>query len=95
MSPLSSRATVRWCLVAMLALAPVAFAGDVVPPEVVTRVEAQLPTDAPPPVQDHVLLEFTVGADGLPSDILVIESAGPRWDQASVDALSKWTFKPA
>jgi hypothetical protein len=79
----------------MLALAAVAVAGDVRPPEVVTRVEAQLPVDAPPPVQDHVLLEFTVGADGLPSDILVIESAGPRWDQASIDALSKWVFKPA
>jgi iron complex outermembrane recepter protein len=76
-------------------LALVAHAGDVVPPEVITRVEATLPTNAAPPQQDHVLLEFTVGPDGVPSDILVIESAGPEWDLASTDALSKWRFKPA
>ena len=72
-----------------------AQAGDVVPPEVITRVEAALPKDAPPPTQDHVLLEFTVGTDGVPSDILVIESAGAAWDRASTQALSAWRFKPA
>ncbi|MFO0599744.1 MAG: TonB family protein [Myxococcaceae bacterium] len=72
-----------------------AAAGDVVPPEVVVRVEAQVPADAPPPTQDHVLLEFTVTAEGRASDVLVIESAGARWDQASIEALLKWQFKPA
>ncbi len=70
-------------------------AGDVVPPEVVSRVEATLPADAPPPTQDHVLLEFTVTAEGRASDVAVLESAGKPWDQASIDALLKWQFKPA
>lgn len=82
-------------LLSTILLALPAHAGDVAPPEVATRVEATLPTDAPPPLQDHVLLEFTVGADGVPSDILVLESAGPEWDLASSDALAKWRFKPA
>ncbi|MBL8914600.1 MAG: TonB-dependent receptor [Archangium sp.] len=77
-------------------LARAAFAaGDVVPPEVVSRVEASVPTDAPPPTQDHVLLEFTVTAEGKATDVLVVESAGRAWDQASIDALLKWQFKPA
>jgi iron complex outermembrane recepter protein len=82
-------------LVPLALLATRAFAGDVVPPEVVSRVEATLPGDAPPPTQDHVLLEFTVTAEGRASDVAVLESAGPKWDQASIDALLKWQFKPA
>lgn len=78
-------------LVAPLALA----AGDVVAPEVLTRVEATVPVDAPAPTQDHVLLEFTVTAEGRAADVIVVESAGPAWDRASVGALLKWQFKPA
>lgn len=86
---------VRGAIALALLLALTAQAGDVVPPEVLTRVEATLPGDAPAPLQDHVLLEFTVGADGIPSDVLVIESAGAKWDEASAEALLKWRFKPA
>lgn len=78
----------------MLALAQPALA-DVTPPEVLTRVDAALPADAPPPSHDHVLLEFTVTAEGRVTDVSIIESAGARWDQASIDALVKWTFRPA
>ncbi len=86
----------RGCSLVVMTLACAAQAvGDVVPPEVLNRVEAVLPANAPPPTQDHVLLEFTVGADGVPSDILVVESAGPKWDEAATEALSKWRFKPA
>ena len=85
----------RTCATVALVFSFAAHAADVTPPEVVTRVEALLPEGAPPPLQDHVLLEFTVGADGIPSDILVIESAGPKWDEASTEALAKWRFKPA
>lgn len=85
----------RRTAVPLLLLAFTAHAGEVAPPEVSSRVEAALPEGAPPPLQDHVLLEFTVGADGVPSDILVVESAGPKWDQASSEALAKWRFKPA
>ncbi len=73
-----------------------ARAGDVSPPEVVSRVDATLPAEGtPPPTQDHVLLEFNVGVDGLPSNIVVIESAGEPWDKASIRALEQWRFMPA
>ena len=85
----------RGCSAVAVLLALAARAGDVVPPEVTSRVEATLPEGAPAPLQDHVLLEFTVGSDGVPSDVLVIESAGPLWDRAATEALVKWRFKPA
>lgn len=72
-----------------------AHAGDVVPPGVKARTEAKVPEGAPPPQRDHALLEFTISAEGVPSDILVIESAGEEWDRAAVEALITWRFSPA
>lgn len=88
---------VRWCSLffALFASTVGRAADDVAPPEVLKRVEATLPVDAPPPLKDHVLLEFTVNLEGLPVDIAVIESAGPLWDTASTTALNQWVFKPA
>ncbi len=91
---MSSLTPSRGLLLSLLLLTTRAFA-DVVPPEVVSRFEATLPADAPPPNHDHVLLEFTVSAEGRAGDVLVIESAGAQWDKASIDALLKWQFKPA
>lgn len=82
-----------FCLV--VSTSALAQAGDVTPPEVLSRVDAQVPSDGEPPKQDHVLLEFTVGADGVPMDIVVVESAGDAWDRASVKALEQWRFTPA
>lgn len=83
----------------MAALPAVLFliisAGDVVPPEVVHRVEAKVPLGAPAPTQDHLVLEFTVTTEGRATDITIIESAGDAWDGASREALSQWTFTPA
>ncbi|MCA2977531.1 MAG: TonB-dependent receptor [Myxococcaceae bacterium] len=81
-------------LVAALAARP-ARAGEVLPPEVLTRAEATVPPGAPPPTQDHVLLEFTVSEQGRAEDLVVLESAGPAWDAAAKEALARWTFKPA
>lgn len=75
--------------------AAVAHGGEVVPPEVLTRVEAKVPERAPAPTQDHVLLEFTVTVAGRADEVLVLESAGAVWDAAARDALLSWTFKPA
>ncbi len=72
-----------------------ALGGEITPPEVLTRVDAVLPPSAPPPLQNHVLLEFTVNTTGRAEDIVILESAGEAWDQASRDALAQWTFKPA
>ena len=80
-----------FCGVLMLALA----AGDVVPPQVVQRVDAKVPVGAGAPLQDHLVLEFTVSVEGKAVDVLVIESAGAAWDEASMEALRQWTFTPA
>jgi TonB family protein len=82
-------------LLAIVLAARGARAGEVVPPEVLTRAEAELPVNAPPPTQDHVLLEFTVTVEGRAEDVVVLESAGDAWDGAARRALSRWTFKPA
>lgn len=82
-------------VLAVLLHAAGAAAGDVVPPEVLKKVDAQVPVNAPAPTQDHVLLEFTVGTDGRATEIIVIESAGDAWDRASRQALEQWTFRPA
>jgi TonB family protein len=83
-------------LVVGLVCAPAfASAGEVIPPEVLRRVEAKVPAQAPPPTQDHVLIEFTVTAEGAVADMVVLESAGLVWDEAAKDALSNWLFKPA
>nr|MCU0696740.1 TonB family protein [Myxococcaceae bacterium] len=91
--------SLRWstCLgfVVIVFAARVAHAGEVVPPEVLSRAEAAVPANAPPPTQDHVLLEFTVTEQGRAADIVVLESAGAPWDAAAREALSRWTFKPA
>jgi iron complex outermembrane receptor protein len=84
-----------WLVALALVAALPAFADDVTPPEVLERVDATLPANAPPPKQDHVLLEFTVGTDGRATEILVVESAGEAWDRAASGALAKWRFKPA
>ncbi len=72
-----------------------ARAGEVSPPEVLSRVDAAVPTEGAPPTRDHVLLELTVGIDGAPSNIVVVESAGDAWDRASIRALQQWRFVPA
>jgi TonB family protein len=80
----------------LLVLVPApALGGEIVPPEVLTRMDATLPPGAPAPTQNHVLLEFTVSALGRAEDIVVLESAGEAWDRASRAALAQWTFKPA
>jgi iron complex outermembrane recepter protein len=95
MFPHSLRTLARGFLSIAPLLACAAHANDVAPPEVLTRVDATPPPSAPRPLQNHVLLEFTVGADGIPSDIVALESAGTQWDEAVIEALAKWRFKPA
>ncbi len=72
-----------------------ARAEDIVAPTVLLKVEAKLPPNAPAPVQDHVLFEFSIDTDGHVFDIATIESAGEVWDAASREALAQWRFTPA
>ena len=85
----------RLPLSAALLVSAVASGDEVVPPEVISKVDAVLPVSAPPPLHEHVVLEFTITEDGVVHDVVVIESAGEAWDQAAVDALTQWRFKPA
>jgi bla regulator protein blaR1 len=45
-------------------------------------------------LEGFVTLEFTVTRDGMPSDISVVESSSPLFEQPSIDALSKWRYRP-
>src|SRR5262249_41455679 len=65
------------------------------PPEVISKVDAVAPVGGQPPLHEHVVLEFTITEDGVVHDIVVVESAGAVWDDATVDALKQWRFKPA
>jgi protein TonB len=42
-----------------------------------------------------ILLQLTVGADGLPRDIKVVRSLTPELDGAATAAVKKWKFAPA
>ncbi len=85
----------RCLLIGALFAASGASAGEVQPPKVLSRVEAQVPVGAETPTQNHVLLEFTINTEGKAVEILVIESAGRAWDEASKNALAEWVFQPA
>ena len=62
----------RLLVAAALLFSFTVFADEVVPPEVVSRVEAVPPEGAPPPLHEHVVLEFTISEEGTVSDIVVI-----------------------
>lgn len=66
-------------------------------PEVVKMVRAAYPAKSQRcGDQGSVLLEMTVGADGLVKDVVVIESSGHGLiDDSAVEAAWGWIFKPA
>jgi|SRR5688572_2758390 protein TonB len=46
--------------------------------------------------QGVVMLRVLVNTNGRPGDVEVLQSSGfPKLDQAALDAIRKWTFKPA
>ena len=42
-----------------------------------------------------IVLQFVIGADGLPRSIKVKRPLSPELDEAATDALKKWKFSPA
>ncbi len=75
---------------------PVRLTTGVIPPTLITNVEA--PVDPRPAVlhlSHTVVLDLTVDATGKPTDIKVVESANKFVDQDAVTAISKYRFKPA
>ena len=74
---------------------PVVTSGPITPPEVVTKVDAVFPPGVTPAGEVVVALRVTVGADGDVAGVEVAASGGPAYDQAAVDAVRQWVFKPA
>ena len=70
--------------------------GAMTPPEVVERVDAVYPPAALAARQEGtVMLVVTVGADGSISDVSVQDSRGEMLDQAAIEAMKHWRFRPA
>jgi TonB family protein len=42
-----------------------------------------------------VILQVVVGPDGLPSNIGVLRTLGPKFDDSAIAAVKKWRFSPA
>src|SRR5258706_9468238 len=68
----------------------------VVPPSVVTHVDAVYPESAlAERKHGDVVLAVTVDVDGHVSKIDVLQSGGPALDEAAIVAAREWTFVPA
>lgn len=76
---------------------------SVPPPIPNTQVMAvDTPTPAYPPelacadVGGRVLLRLTVGTEGRPTEVVLVESSGqPALDAAALEAVQTWRFQPA
>ncbi|MBZ5549103.1 MAG: energy transducer TonB, partial [Acidobacteriia bacterium] len=44
---------------------------------------------------EKVVLFIVVGSDGVPRDIKVARPLAPNVDQAAIEAVKKWKFRPA
>lgn len=65
-------------------------------PEVISRVDAQYPQDAPASNQDViVVLAVTIGTEGQVEEIATTQSGGKPFDRAAREAVLQWQFKPA
>ena len=70
--------------------------GDVKEPVIVTRVPPAYPEEARTNrVQGNVILSAVVDEKGAVSKVEAVESPDPSLAQAAIDAVSKWTYKPA
>jgi len=70
-----------------------AQANDFEPPELVEKVEPEVPPDAPPEGAT-VKLEIEVDAEGHTGDVKVLVSGGERLDALAVEAARRFVWKP-
>jgi protein TonB len=82
------------------ALGPLVITGDIKPPQPIksTMVKPKYTDTARLlRIQGKVIVNFVVTKDGFPTDIYVAKGLGEKTglDQAAVDAIKKWVFKPA
>jgi protein TonB len=45
-------------------------------------------------LEGHVVLEFTITAQGTTTDISVVESSSPLFEQPAITALGRWRYNP-
>ena len=66
------------------------------PPSLVTFVQAEYPeAEKAEGVTASVVLQIGIAADGTVSEVAVLESGGPAFDQAAVAAARRFVFDPA
>jgi TonB family protein len=66
------------------------------PPKLVTFVEAEYPeSEKTANKTAAVVVQIGIGADGLVTDVKVLETAGPAFDAAAVAAVRRFVFEPA
>ena len=97
---LSSRKTSIACIALVLgAVASGSFAQTaqhVRPPAVEKKVDATFPTQGlGSRSQVKVVVRVTVTTDGTVADPEIVESGGPAFDAAVLDAVRRWKFRPA
>lgn len=87
--------TLALCAALWLAARLAAAAPAVVPPAVVEQAEAVYPAGVTTTADTTVTLAVTVTTDGRVGPVEVLESGGPAFDAAAIDAVRRWRFTPA
>lgn len=68
----------------------------ITPPAVLHTVDPEYPSEARrKKISGDVWIGMTVGTDGVPSDIHVLQSAGHGLDEEAVKAVQQYKFRPA
>ncbi len=65
--------------------------------EIIKRVEAEYPQYAARDgIEGRVVIEFTIGKDGIPKDVIIVEATPEGVFEASaIAAVNQWRYKPA
>jgi TonB family protein len=74
--------------------APLRVGGDVVAPVIVRRVDPVYPKDRGTYRQGILVLECVITATGEVHDLRVVKGPGNSFEQAILDAVKQWKFKP-
>lgn len=75
---------------------PLRVGGDVKAPVVISKVEPVYTEEARKArIMGIVIVEATIGRDGLVKNVTVLKPLPFGLDQAAVDAVKQWVFKPA
>ena len=64
---------------------------------IIKRVDADYPPQAAADgIEGRVIIEFTIGKDGVPKDIVIVEANPPGiFEAVSIAALNQWRYEPA